>query len=256
FDALPKPSLNSQDLESSAASTRLYQKLGAGFKMKDPATGITYMFRRSFMMACHTELGTLVIRNSSPEFGRDTMKHPAYYLPVEVPDLQMETFDPGKIPEKWHILNKSLYASDVLGEEGNTQDKIAALSDALMGIKDRYRRFKLDTESFEGYGADRHFSGHLSPGFVPLVNHLLKLCPLLEKQGKPLPDLAFAHPEFPLFQPYGRFPLTPGHLKELRDFASGSWSSVLYPNSEWLEFLTKMGVNNRAELVIVSPEEG
>jgi ankyrin repeat protein len=235
-------------------------KYGKGFWYQDPDSKILFEFRRGYLVATHPEEGTLVIRNSSQVFGRDLLKHPAYFLPNAMSLRELETFDPQKIPEDAHILNRDLYAQGANKDVRNDL-KIAALTDGFLALKENYCRYKLDTKAFEGYGNEKHFTGHLSPGLKEMVDFLNSL----KLEGKDLPDLAFVHPEFPVGEGYAygedtngekvqRFPLTPSHLKELTDFVSGSWTVSKYPDSNWIKFLKQAGVENRGELVMVEAE--
>jgi ankyrin repeat protein len=225
---------------------------GKGFLYTDPSSQNKFEFRRGYLLVTHPQQGTLIIRNSSTVFGRDLLKHPAYFFPKPLSEAEILKFDPRVLDEdteqsiaSWHILDKELYLNP------KNKQAVSELTDALMGLKEEYRQFKLDTKSFEGYGSQKHFTGHLSPGFSKLIKLLSKL--KLERPSQPLPDLAFVHPDFPAWQPYGTFKLTPPHLQELQAFISGTWNEKNYPQSEWIQFLVKAGVENRAELVMVEP---
>ncbi|MBY0404075.1 MAG: hypothetical protein K2X66_09265, partial [Cyanobacteria bacterium] len=229
------------------ANRPLDDVFGKGFVFEDPDSKILFEMRRGYLLATHPDHGTLVVRNSSTVFGRDLLKHPAYYLPVDLSKTNLLTFDPRNIKEDWHILNREVYTSE------KQRNGMVALTEGLMGLKENYRRFKLDTEAFEGYGNQRKFVGHLSPGLPKLVNRLIHFQELSQSTGKPLPDLAFVNPDYPIYEPYGRFSLTPQQLQELQDFVKGQWSESKYPNSAWIQFLKDYGVSNRGELVMIDP---
>ncbi|MBY0404617.1 MAG: hypothetical protein K2X66_12010, partial [Cyanobacteria bacterium] len=82
---------------------------GKGFVYQDEKTGCTIEFRRGYLLATHPEYGTLVVRNSSPAFGRNLMEHPAYLLPNSLTLDEIKAFNPEHLPEKCHILNRDLY---------------------------------------------------------------------------------------------------------------------------------------------------
>jgi hypothetical protein len=82
---------------------------GKGFVYQDEKTGCTIEFRRGYLLATHPEYGTLVVRNSSPAFGRDLMEHPAYLLPNALTLDEIKAFNPEHLPKKFHILNRELY---------------------------------------------------------------------------------------------------------------------------------------------------
>ncbi|MBY0405691.1 MAG: ankyrin repeat domain-containing protein, partial [Cyanobacteria bacterium] len=234
----------------------LNEVFGKGFLYEDKASGALVEFRRGYLLVSHPDKGTLVIRNSSPAFGRDLLKHPAYYLKNSLTKTEILNFDPRTLTNKDSILYRDHYPnnkdSSLYSAKGMTW-----LTNRLLEINTRYRRFKLDTEAFE----KGVFKGHLSPGFQKMVQVLN----MFKSKNLPLPDLAFTKPEFPPYQPYyypdedmkkmDRFPLTPSHLQELNDFVSGRWSEQKYPESDWLRFLNKAGVENRGELVMLEPEK-
>jgi ankyrin repeat protein len=229
---------------------------GKGFLFIEPKTNVLIEFRRGYLLISQKDMGTLVIRNSSPVFGRDLLKHPAYFMPQALTENEILKFDPRTLPESQHILNKSLYDTP-----GNDQ-KIFTLTSGLIALKEDYRKFKFDTEAFSTEtNHQKQFTGHLSPGLPHLVQFLNRL----QAQHKPLPDLAFAHPHLPIYQtfpfsedamgnPVHRFKMIPSHLKELNDFVKGTWRESQYPNSTWLEFIHKAGVETRGELVMLEPE--
>jgi ankyrin repeat protein len=243
---------------------------GKGFLYRDSTTKALIEFRRGYLLISQPEWGTLVIRNASKHFGRDLLKHPAYLLPFALQAEDLNTFDPRNIPESNNVLHPSLYADSVKKSArvraflplNQTPEKLLKLTDTLLRVKEDYQRFKFDTKAFEGYGNAKQFTGHLSPGFIPLVKFLTQI-----QQGKTpenTPDLAFVNPDYPIYEPYSfrdrtgtlqsRFKLTPQHAKELMDFAKGNWSETRYPQSDWIQFVKEAGVQNRGELVMLAPE--
>ncbi|MBY0405664.1 MAG: hypothetical protein K2X66_17310, partial [Cyanobacteria bacterium] len=235
-------------------SRPLNEVFGKGFLFKDQASGSNVEFRRGYLLVTHPKKGTLVIRNSSPVFGRDLLRHPAYYLKKALTPDEILTFDPRSLTDQDSILYREHYPNKN-NSDAHSAKRISALTDTLLTINNKYRKFKLDTEAFD----NGTFTGHLSPGLPKLVEVLNQL----KAQGKPLPDLAFTQPEFPPYQPYfyfdgdmkkiDRFRLTPAHLQELNDFVSGQWSEKKYLESDWIRFLNQAGVENRGELVMLEP---
>ncbi|MBY0402993.1 MAG: hypothetical protein K2X66_03785, partial [Cyanobacteria bacterium] len=235
-------------------SRPLNEVFGKGFLFKDQASGSNVEFRRGYLLVTHPEKGTLVIRNSSPVFGRDLLRHPAYYLKKPLTPEGILTFDPRTLTDQDSILYREHYPNKN-NSDTHSAKSLSALTNSLLEINTRYRKFKLDTEAFD----NGSFTGQHSPGLPKLVNVLNQL----KAQGKELPDLAFTQPEFPPYQPYfyfdadmkktDQFRLTPSHLQELNDFVSGQWSEKKYLESDWIRFLTQAGVENRGELVMLEP---
>ncbi|MBY0404944.1 MAG: hypothetical protein K2X66_13675, partial [Cyanobacteria bacterium] len=230
---------------------------GKGFIYSDKETGLTLEFRRGYLLATHPEHGTLVIRNSSPVFGRDLLKHPAYYLKKSLTPHEILTFDPRTLNDLDSILHYRHYPSNLNDKDESSAHGISNLTQGIMDLNTRYRKFKIDTEAFQ----KGEFIGHLVPGLPKIIDVLNKL----QSKKIPLPDLAFVQPEYLPYQPYfyrdadmrkvDRFPLTPQHLKELNDFVKGQWSPQKYLESDWIRFLQQAGVENRGELVMLAPEK-
>ncbi|MBY0405043.1 MAG: ankyrin repeat domain-containing protein [Cyanobacteria bacterium] len=240
-----------------APETRPFNEVfGKGFLYQEPSSGSLIEFRRGYLLATHPEKGTLVIRNSSPAFGRDLLKHPAYYIKKGLNRDEILTFDPRSLRDPDSILNGEHYPNRESASHPSARS-IAALTDSLLSINTQYRKFKLDTEAFE----QGEFKGHLSPGLPKLV----KVLNMFQAKNIPLPDLAFTQSEFPPYQPYrfqdadmkqtDRFHLTPAHLQELNDFVSGSWTEQKYPESDWIRFIRQAGVETRGDLVMLEPHE-
>ncbi|MBY0405200.1 MAG: hypothetical protein K2X66_14980 [Cyanobacteria bacterium] len=207
------------------------------------------LFRHGFIAISLPHHGTLIIRNSSPVFGRNLLKHPAYYLEKSLSKEELKDFDPRTIPDNRHILHRNIVKSSLPAEPLTSVQKISELCEALLAFKDHYRRFKFDSQAFEGYGKDRHFSGQLSPG-LPIL-----LASWLNQKPEQTLDLAFVHPDYPIWKPYATFSFTPENAQEIRDFLTGSWNPVTYPNSPWIEFMTQGGIENRAELVLIDSKK-
>ncbi|MBY0404765.1 MAG: hypothetical protein K2X66_12765 [Cyanobacteria bacterium] len=258
-------------------------KYGKGFWYQKDANSPLILFRRGFLMVSHPEQGTLVIRNSSPEFGRNLLPHPAYWMKESVDIDQIKAFDPYQEKRLNHIMTPSLYQKGPLDKSKSTffqwtgkeeklqQEKfktaLPQLTQALLHLKDNYRRWKFDTEAFDSDG----FKGHLSPGFSKLLNHVRYLGFLASLDSSTphntkLPDLAFVHPHYPPWESYAyspindtdqgavskRFKLTPQHLKEMADYLEYAQPISVLMKTDWAQFL-KAGIDHQAELVLLAP---
>lgn len=69
-------------------------KFFRGFIHHNPDTGISIELRRAYITIAKPGVGTLVIRNSSPVFGRDLLNEPAYFHPSRAATGPQPSFDP------------------------------------------------------------------------------------------------------------------------------------------------------------------
>lgn len=213
-------------------------------------------FRRGYLLVSLPGHGTLLIRNSSPAFGRDLLPHPAYFSPEAMSQADLRTLDPATDSRFTHLLDPVLY------KQRGFDRHLKTLIGVLMNVKDDYRKWKFDTTAFNG----ETFSGYKSPGFAAMVQELNRMI-LHTKAGlekSPFPELAFVHPEFPPFSPYkfpkngsdakkgelDRLAVTPEILKELNAMLQNQWRPGLYKDSELVRFI-QTGIDNAAELIII-----
>jgi hypothetical protein len=182
----------------------------------------------AYILASHPGLGTLLIRNSSPLFGRDTFPHFAYWGPTPV----SRRYPPLDLLHPEHMI-ASGRLRPVLSAEGKDyrtislgliQSKsVTQLVNGVIAVKDGLRRWKFDTDADSAWDSDpqtgeRYPSGagmHLSEGFPALVQHLVeryRFIDAAESSGydvaEQLPDLAFYHPYLPAWHPH-TYTLTP-----------------------------------------------
>jgi hypothetical protein len=69
-------------------------KFFRGFIHHNPDTGVSIELRRAYITIAKPGVGTLVIRNSSPVFGRDLLREPAYFHPSQAATGPQPSFDP------------------------------------------------------------------------------------------------------------------------------------------------------------------
>lgn len=228
-------------------------------------------FRRGYILVSHPDYGSLLIRNSSPVFGRNLLKHPAYYSPNTLSQEELQDFDPARRKDFMPILSLSLYKNYETAPrrwlptqpfKGKTFDlTMSALLQEVLNLKEDYRKWKFNPQAFKG----NVFQGEKSKGFGAFVAEINQLA-LFNNVGwktLPVPDLAFVDPNQPPITPHAfmdwevnlhdRFKLTPERLKELNAYADGSWNRKDFPRSEWALFVQN-GINHNAELVMLYPE--
>lgn len=65
-----------------------------GYSRYNPETGVSIELRRAYLVISKPGLGTVVIRNSSPVFGRNLMQDAAYYSPDKIFTDETNLFNP------------------------------------------------------------------------------------------------------------------------------------------------------------------
>jgi hypothetical protein len=236
------------------------KKLGQGFLLStercreiglDPRTVVE--FRQGYLLVSDPRFGTLLIRNSSPKFGRDNLLHPAYWYERALSKDELKTFNPMQDNRFSHILLPDLYQ-----KESNTTS-MGYLAKTLLQVKNDYRRWKLDTEAFAGEKFIGDQPEH-SPGFAPLVNRLRQWAMLqrLDLEPEETPALAFVNPNFPISEPEATFELTEKHCAQIGGHVDGDWERDnvalrLRRSMDWVKFI-QAGIDARAELVMLSPD--
>lgn len=235
-------------------------------------------FRRGYLLVSHPEHGTLIIRNSSPEFGRDLLQHPAYYSPNGIGEKGMGIeallgFSPDKSLKAMKfspILEPELYTPT-----SDAPTHIAFLAGEGMGLKDEYRRWKFDTKRSTAWAIhpeveEAHLlGGYLSPGFKELVTFLEKkveLASLAERQGQisrgEIPELAIAPSYYPAWVPYTffgdegmerrRLIIDDEKLELMKDLVQGVVDPERLQESELSTFL-QLAFSTEGELILMSP---
>ncbi len=97
---MQKPSL----FEQSGIFTRIPSreddaKYFGGFVHRDPEKGLSIEMRRAYIVISKKDVGTLVIRNSSPVFGRDLLNEPGYFNAHKTFHEDNAYFDPSILLE-------------------------------------------------------------------------------------------------------------------------------------------------------------
>ncbi len=102
---------------------------GGGFWFQDSKSGLTVEMRRAYIVISKPEVGTLVIRNSSPVFGRTLLEEPAYFDP----SLKLSGLDRLLDPDRdLHSPRCHSVLSKALNRDGDTQQKNQTLIQTLL----------------------------------------------------------------------------------------------------------------------------
>jgi len=179
-------------------------------------------FRRGYYMLSDPEYGTHIIRNSSPDFGRDKLPDVAFWSPFGIDSgfdmqelLDFKVSDLDKYGFR-HITDPALY-----GEHPRALGHMMKMDQNLLDLIEHFNRWTFDTslaawqESSDGSGG-RLVGGHRSEGFPILIDFLEnRLRANLERtfNGEslsPLPALAVMPRQLPWWAPYSLTPELPG----------------------------------------------
>ncbi len=169
-------------------------------------------FRRGYFLVSNPAYGTLIIRNSSQVFGRDTLLHPAYYTSENLSFQQLQNLTVDQIEKSFkHTMHNSLHRPTMLV---GPQLKIRQLIGQFRVVQHTYSAHLCDTDRNTAFkpskdGKPKLVGGWLSPGFKPMIERLRcwydESCIDFAMNGvskDKLPDLAFVHKRHPAWQPY------------------------------------------------------
>jgi len=224
-------------------------------------------FRRAYLLVSNPEHGTLIIRNSSPLFGRDAFKHPAYWSPRGIENGFTESdilgLDDQLVAETFaHILDR-----EVNQQGKGLREGLTFLLNELCGVIYDYGKWKWDTgidtawQTLPDLGAGEEsilIGGNKSPGFHHVVN-LLERISENRDPGAPQLALGFFNTALPPWIPFGdpesnMLKITPRILKSLQRLVEGTNSlEELERNGIYKFFQT--GFDFQGELVIISADD-
>lgn len=244
-----------------------------GEEVRDFTSEAYVEFRRSYLLISHPTSGTLLTRNSSKDFGRDTFPRTAYWSPkgigngLGVEDLQSIT------QENLHKFGfESILEPSLNDRHYPFQKHLGLLLDNLFALKERFSSWKFDTQLqsawYQSPGHDpRLVGGYNSEGFPALVTFLERQFDLYEKgkiSASFLPELAFVRPDLPPWASHeyqdemefsqNRFRLTRERLEVLRGLAEGRIDQDALENTGTYQFLA-VGFATQSELVLLAPRE-
>jgi hypothetical protein len=215
--------------------------------------GAVIEFRRGYLAVSSPSFGTLIVRNSSFVFGRDTLPHAAYFSPNHYGEKELLAVDPASSSSFQKILDPNLYRNNK-----SIATKLEGLLNQIFKVKQEYANWKFNPNGFTPSG---EFIGDMTPGMKVMLQNLFNQFANAEMGlEKNPPALAFVHPQRPPTGEYAfedenglkqkHFVLDSKRIEELQDRLNGTWSIEKYPYSEWVSFI-KAGVENKAELILV-----
>lgn len=243
-------------------------------------------FRRAYIAVYHPDHGTLVIRNSSPSFGRSSMPHPAYWQPPDTLQSWLPKFVSAFLPHRGidHVRNLTpeslereyLEVLDPLIYLQHTTNvpHLAFLVDQIQLVTKDYAAWKFNSDvatawKTDAANNDQLVGGYLSPGFRSVLAYLerreqeIAHARLNGEKGRSLPELAFVNPKFPPWSPYqflapgnvpqSRMRVTDDVLRVLKKLVSGTATKQELAQTGLRSFL-QSGLDNQAELVLLAAE--
>ena len=233
--------------------------------------GWTLVLRRGYMAASNPlqkEHGTLIVRNSSLVFGRDKLKHPAYWTERSYDREGLAKLTQREIEDDFsHSLSPALYQRD--GGRRFVQAGLKA-TEALLALPEHYYAQRYDTRYESawqqvGAGEAKLIGGHASPSFASFVSRLERMY-LLSSEGRlgyPMPELCFVNPDY---APWGELPYTNAdgqqttrlaineeQLEGLGRLAKGEQRVEDLDHTGLREFLQQAGLNQAGQLMLVDP---
>jgi hypothetical protein len=160
-----------------------------GFFHYNPDTQLSVEMRRAYMVLSKPDLGTLVIRNSSPTFGRYLLEEPAYYHPTQTFSEPPHLFNPDQDLEEAGFIS-------VIGKELNRESvqerhhiKVERLLNEFDALSEQYTAWKCGFQN-----------GTPPPGFSTLLEASLKSA---ENQGQSTPFGKHKNIKLAWINPYG-----------------------------------------------------
>ncbi len=231
------------------------------------------ILRRGHIIVSLPEAGTLIIRNSSNVFGRDTLKHPAYWSHGSIGEAftkeDLLNLDPAWVDQ--HFMD--VLRADINDRGSRAQINMQKLLITLDGVFQDYAAWKFDTrlktawEDLTDVGLGNQLKGaHLSKGFAAVVQYLEELLNLQAETDQKvlIPELALMHPAF---TPWSSFPFknSKGQLQDtfkvtmenvgvLSALANGDYSEQDLKDTDLRSFI-QTALNSNAELVLVRPAD-
>jgi len=237
----------------------------------DPATEI--VFYRGALVASHPRHGTIVVRNSSAEFGRDLLPHPCMFL--ERPKRGEEALDIRALtPQSVEQQFRSFFDPHLYRHRQSPQSHMQFLLSHLRAVCEDYAAWKFDTRRETAWSQSEfgtlQTGGHFSLGLKAVVGYLEGCSDAQKHHGDgqravDLPELAFVHPDllpwgqFEFTEPSGakasRLKVTQPVLQILKKLIDARATDAELQATGVRSFLQEAGLNTQGELVLLKPDE-
>ena len=265
-------------IDNDPAKPHTSDRFGVQFKYQDPSESISYLtyngegearnitlskntkvyMRQGYMLVTNPHFGSLLIRNSSPQFGRTLLPYTSRYFEYELTNAAEEEFS--RPTER--LLHSGVNSVDLYDRESLI--RVNFLIDELICVHTEFGKFKFDTSPetawLEDDGQKVLVGGHKSRGFKSAVDKIAYLYAAEEFKGNSI-SLAFVHKDFPAFKQYSftdannrqsrQVLVDEQVLRELRNLANAEDSDAIIVSSELRNFFQEAGFAKNAELVVL-----
>ncbi len=227
--------------------------------------------RRGYIVVSSPEGGTLLIRNSSPRFGRNLLKFTAYWSPrslgksLSLDDLNNFGFEnSGRLAglQFCPILSRKLYS-----DYYDADERIGICVQRLRTFFHAYGAYKFDTRFDEAWHVERGIGtvlvgGHLSDGFKEVVNRLkaqLTLHEMFPGQFH-VSDLAFMHRDLTPWSTFGftangrqtpRLHVNRDVVSVMEKMSMGDFTESELKRTNLRRFLQEAGLSKGGELIFI-----
>lgn len=236
---------------------------------------------QSYLLVSIPNVGTLVIRNSSLVFGRDSMRHPAYFSSFSIEN----GFDYNELAnlnsELLHYEFEPILSIHINGLPKNEvellpnyREEIMLLLSQITAIINKRNSWIFDTNpktafrKSEGISHNDILGAYNSSGFPSLVRNLshFHASSLALKRPSLMPDLVFVHPynppwtyykfDPPLIDGYqpiqaNKFKIDQFSLEVLQELGEGNFNIDDFENSGLRDFF-QAGMDAEANLIMVA----
>jgi hypothetical protein len=232
--------------------------------IREAHLGTIVEFRRAYLLVSNPHYGSLIIRNSSPVFGRDTLTRAAYYRsPSYTPRDALLNLTRAEIEETFTPIGGAQAASE--------SAHITSLLDDLTGVMQDFAAWKYDTRyrtawyKLDDQSALELAGGHYSPGFEKTIQAVHAMAAATKRTGVGWPpELAFIDPDQAPWAPFDFIgtddkPLTRLQLDDRTLDVLGRLSRSDQVTDAELEetgvraFLQEAGLLREGELVLLTP---
>jgi hypothetical protein len=229
------------------------------------------VFRHSAIGVHNRNFGALWIRNSSLNFGRDTMPGPAYFTPYPANREGALLAPPDAATRRGSSRYYAIGRHEIFLEQNAPDlERLVALLDQYQAFLHVYRAWKFDTNRHSAWskvdGSRSPGALEASPGFTHMIDRAsdwyYRARTSKEQTSRMVPSLAFVPPaHLPFTFISGRDELTkrdgigisPRTLVLLQELASGDFSSSEFPTTDLWRFIDHAGIYKEGELVFRDP---